>query len=149
MSVEENVRLLERWFQEVWNENKIETIHELIAPNPIAVGQLEGGKELRSGADFEAFVRGIRDVFPEIKMVVKDVFGAEDRVALRWAAEMTHNGSYMGMAPTGKVVHLTGITIARIREGKIVEGWDSWDQLGMLQQIGAYEESPAALLKSA
>jgi predicted ester cyclase len=42
------------------------------------------------------------------------------------------------MPATGKPVLLSGISIVRINNGKIVEGWDNWDQLGMLQQIGAY-----------
>ena len=53
------------------------------------------------------------------------------------------------MAATGKAVRLRGITIARIVGNQIVEGWDNWDQLAMLEQIGAYQRPQAALLKSA
>jgi predicted ester cyclase len=62
---------------------------------------------------------------------------------------MTHRGDHLGMAASGKRVRMTGITIARIADKKIVEGWDNWDQLGMLKQIGAYENSQTTLLKSA
>lgn len=51
---------------------------------------------------------------------------------------MTYRGDAPGIPATGKPVRLTGVTIARIVNGKIVAGWDNWDQLGMLQQIGAY-----------
>lgn len=51
---------------------------------------------------------------------------------------MTHSGDDLGMQATGKSVRITGTTIARILNGQIIEGWDNWDQLGMLQQIGAY-----------
>ena len=81
--------------------------------------------------------------------MVEDAFGAEDRVVLRWSATMTHRGDQLGMPATGKVVRITGITIARIRDGKIIEGWDNWDQLGMLKQIGVYVSRPTTLLKSA
>ncbi len=50
---------------------------------------------------------------------------------------MTHKGEFLGFAPTGKEVTITGTTIQRISDGKIVEGWDNWDQLGLLVQIGA------------
>jgi predicted ester cyclase len=42
----------------------------------------------------------------------------------------------MGIAATGKKVRYTGISIVRIDQGKIVEGWDNWDALGMMQQLG-------------
>ena len=50
---------------------------------------------------------------------------------------MTHTGDHLGVPASHKTVHITGITIARIENGKIVEGWDNWDQLAMMQQIRA------------
>ena len=149
MSVEENVKLMRRWFQEVWNERKTETIYELLAPDAVAIGDLEDGVELRGPEEFVAFARRIRGAFPDMNFVVEDAFGAEDKVVLRWSARMTHLGDYPGMPATGKPVQITGITIVRIANKQIVEGWDNWDQLGMLKQIGVYAPSPAALLKSA
>ena len=55
----------------------------------------------------------------------------------RWTATMTHQGEFLGFAPTGKKVTVTGTSTQRISNGKIVEGWDNWDQLGLLVQIGA------------
>ena len=62
---------------------------------------------------------------------------------------MTHRGDHLGMSASGKSVRMTGITIARIADKKIIEGWDNWDQLGMLKQIGAYQSPQTGLLKSA
>jgi steroid delta-isomerase-like uncharacterized protein len=149
MPVEENVQLMRRWFQEVWNEGKIDTIHELLAPDAVAIGQLDDRKELRGASEFVAFVKNLRAAFPDMKIVVEDVFGMQDRVALRWSSTMTHSGNQLGIPATAKVIQITGITIARIRDGKIVEGWDNWDQLGMVKQIGAYVSPEPSLLKSA
>jgi SnoaL-like polyketide cyclase len=74
---------------------------------------------------------------------------SEDKVVLRWSATMTHRGDHLGMPATGKLVRLTGITVVRIRDKQIIEGWDNWDQLGMLKQIGAYESPQTTFLKSA
>ena len=60
-----------------------------------------------------------------------------DKVVARWTATMTHTGEFLGFAPTGKKVTITGTSTQRIFNGKIVEGWDNWDQLGLLVQIGA------------
>jgi len=149
MSVEENVQLMRRWFNEVWNEGRTQTIHDLLASDAIAIGELEDGKELRGPADFVPVVENLRGAFPDINIVVEDVFGAEDRVVLRWSATMTHRGDHLGVPATGKVVRLTGITIARIRDRKIIQGWDNWDQLGMLKQIGVLGTTQTTLLKSA
>jgi steroid delta-isomerase-like uncharacterized protein len=149
MSVEENVNLMRCWFQEVWNEGRTQTIYELLAPDAVAVGELEDGDKLRGPEEFVAFAQRIRDAFPDMKLVVEDVFGTEDKVVLRWSGTMTHLGDHLGMPATGKRVQITGITIARIAKKQIVEGWDNWDQLGMLKQIGAYAPPPATLLKSA
>jgi steroid delta-isomerase-like uncharacterized protein len=144
MSVEENIALMRRWFREVWNEGRTQTIHDLLAPNAVAVGELEDGVELRGPADFVPFAERIRGAFPDMKIVVEDVFGVEDKVVLRWSGKMTHLGDHLGMPATGKSVQLTGITIVRIANNQIVAGWDNWDQLGMLKQIGAFERAKAA-----
>ena len=144
MSVEENVELMRRWFNEVWNEGRIESIRELMAPDAIGIGELEDGGELRGPADFVPFVERVRSAFPDIKIVVEDAFGAGDKVVLRWTATMTHRGEYLGMAATGKTVRITGMTMTRIADEQIVERWDNWDQLAMLKQLGAFQSAQAA-----
>jgi steroid delta-isomerase-like uncharacterized protein len=149
MSVKENVNLMRRWFKEVWNEGRTQTIHDLLAPNAVGIGELEDGGKLRGPAEFVPFVERVRGAFPDMNVVVEDAFGAGDKVVLRWSATMTHRGDYLGMPATGKTVRITGMSIARIVDKQIVEGWDNWDQLTMLKQIGAYASPPAGLLKSA
>ena len=149
MSVDENIAIMRRWFQEVWNEGKTQTIRELLATDAVGIGELEDGAPLRGPVEFVPFVERIRGAFPDIKMEISDIFGAEDKVVLRWSATMTHRGDHLGIPATGKPVRMTGMTIARIANNQIVEGWDNWDQLGMLKQIGVYEPSKATLLKIA
>jgi steroid delta-isomerase-like uncharacterized protein len=135
MSVDENVGLMKRWFKEVWNEGRVETIYELLDEHISGWGQDEPGVEIRKPADFANFFERIHGAFPDQKVTVEDAFGAGDRVVVRWSAAMTHTGDHLGMKATNKKVRITGITIARIKEGKIVEGWDNWDQLALMQQL--------------
>ena len=144
MSVEQNMQLVRRWFQEVWNEGRIETVYELLSPDGVATGQRGADKVIRGPKEFDKFVREIRGAFPDIKVTVEDIFGADDKVVMRWSAIMTHTGDALGMPATGRTVRSRGITIAKIVDGQIVEGWDNWDQLGMLEQIGAYNPPLAA-----
>jgi steroid delta-isomerase-like uncharacterized protein len=85
--------------------------------------------------EFAALYERLHGAFPDIKITVEDTFGADDTVVVRWSADMTHTGDGLGLPATNKRAKITGITIAQIENGKIVHGWDNWDQLAMQQQI--------------
>jgi steroid delta-isomerase-like uncharacterized protein len=146
MPVPENVQLMKRWFQEVWNEGRVQTVHDLFSSDGVARGQRSGEDVICGPNEFEKFVREIRSAVTDIRLVVEDIFGVEEKVVIRWSATMTHAGDAPGLPATGKTVRSGGISIARIIEGKIVQGWDNWDQLGMLEQIGAYKRPELPIL---
>jgi predicted ester cyclase len=58
-------------------------------------------------------------------------------VVARWRSIGTHRGSFQGIPPTGKPLMMTGITVFRIEDGKIIEEWSESDVLGLPQQMGA------------
>jgi steroid delta-isomerase-like uncharacterized protein len=146
MPVEENIQLMRRWFQQVWNEGRIQTVYDLLASDGVARGQRGAETEIRGPEQFAEFVREIREAFPDIKVQIEDILGAGDKVVVRWSATMTHSGDSLGIPATGKTVRSRGISIGTIENGKIVEGWDNWDQLGMLEQIGVYKQPEATIL---
>jgi predicted ester cyclase len=135
MPVEENISLMKRWFQEVWNEGRVQTIYDLLDEHISGWGQDQPGVEIKKPADFEAVYNRIHGAFPNQKMTVEDAFGSGDKVVVRWSSVMAHTGDHLGIPATNKEVRITGITIARIVNGKIVEGWDNWDQLALAQQL--------------
>lgn len=55
----------------------------------------------------------------------------------RYTGRGTHRGEFLGVAPTGREVTISGVTIFRLREGRLVEGWDYYDGLGLLRHLGA------------
>ena len=129
MSETENVALMKRWFEEVWNQGKIETVHELLAKHAVGFGQREQGRPTRGPDDFIKFATELRTAFPRVQVKIDDAFGRRDKVITRWTADLT--------SPAGKTVTVTGMTMVRIENGQIVEGWDNWDQLTMLLELGA------------
>lgn len=137
MSTDPNVNILRRWFEEVWNQRRVATIHELFAPNAIAHGTDDTGATMRGPEAFLAFYERIIGAFPDIKVTIEDGFSSADKVVVRWSATMTHQGGHLGIPASQKPVVLHGITIARVENGQVIEAWDQWDKLGMLQQIGA------------
>ena len=128
--------IIRRWFDEVWNQGREATVDELFAPHGIAHGLGEEA-DVQGPAGFKVFLRNMRSAFPDLHMQVEDILVDGDQAALRVGFEGTHNGNGLGLPPTGRRVSVRGIVIVKIAGGQIVEGWNSWDQLGLLKQIGA------------
>ena len=82
--------------------------------------------------------QGYRGAFPDLKLTVDDQIAEGDRVCSRWTARGTHEGEFFGAPPTHKQATVTGVTIDRIRDGKIVESRTTWDALGLMQQLGLF-----------
>jgi len=78
-------------------------------------------------------VQGALDAFPEAQWTVEDLIAEGDKVVIRWKMQATHEHAFRGIAPGGKPVTVTGITILRIVDGKIVERWVNWDSLVLRQ----------------
>lgn len=86
-----------------------------------------------------------RQAFPDLHFTVEDQVAEGDKVVTRFVFHGTHQGSLMGIPPTGKQVHMEGISIYRIADGRMQEAWVQYDILGLLQQLGAFPPAPAAV----
>jgi predicted ester cyclase len=132
MSIEENKALDRRSYEE-FNKHNWAGVEEDLAPDyvvhfPGADMDVAGMKQL---------TRGIWTAFPDAYVVVEDVIAEGDKVVSRCTMRGTHQGDFMGIAPTGKQISYTWIAIDRIKDGKFVEGWANSDDLGLMQQLGA------------
>jgi len=136
--LEENKALLRRWFDEVWTKGRSEAIDEMFAADGIAQGLSDDtGNPLRGPADFKPFHEIFRGAFPDIEVVVEDVIAEGDLVAARCSVRGKHSGDHLGIAASNAPVQFTGMTIARIKDGRIVEAWNNFDFMKMNKQIGA------------
>src|SRR5215208_6449007 len=97
----------------------------------------EPDEDVRGIEGLKQFVSMIRSALPDLRITLEEDIAEGDKVVSRWGAQGTHQGELMGIAPTGNEIAITGITIHRIEDGKIVEEWENWDALGLMQQIGA------------
>ena len=132
----ENAKIAHRWFEEVWNKKRLDAIDEMADPKAVGQGQ-QFHDALINLEEFRAFAAHLQSAFPDLRVTIDDTIAEGDRVALRWQLQMTHTGQFLRYAPTNKKVNISGITIFRMANGKLVAGWDKWDQLGLLEQIGA------------
>ena len=102
--------------------------------------------ELTTGPEgAKRYAQAIRTGFGgDVNISHDDVIVHGDRVVIRWTARGTHNGDLLGVPATGRPLNVTGIDIFRVKDGKLAELWQNWDQLQMLQQIGAVPEPQSA-----
>ena len=96
-----------------------------------------GGQEVRGHGELRQTMEAFRSALPDLSLENQHLVAEGDMVASRWTASGTHNGDFMGTAPTGKTVRMTLTIITRFVDGKLAEEWEDFDQYLMLQQIGA------------
>lgn len=128
-----------RLLEESFNEGKVDLIDQLVAADavnhdPAVPAAMRG---LRGPEVLKRMVGMYRAAFPDLRVTVDDVIAAGDEVVLRWHGEGTHRGELAGLAPTGAHGSVTGISIDRWKDGKVVEAWAEWDNLGLARQLGA------------
>ena len=141
MSTEENKAVVRRMYEE-WNKRNLAGIWELYAPDYVYHGT--GVFPDLDLAAMKQMVPAFWTAFPDEHMVVEDMIAEGDKVAYRFTFRGTHQGDFMGIPPTGKQVSVTGITIDRIKDGKVVESWANYDTLGLLQQLGVIPQMAQA-----
>jgi steroid delta-isomerase-like uncharacterized protein len=131
MSVEENKAIFRRIVEEGFNKGNLAIVDELVATNHVNHTDNVHGPE-----EYKQFINMYRTAFPDLHMTIEDQIAEGDKVVNRWTSRGTHKGELMGIPPTGKQTTVTGMYVARIIGGKIVEEWGNLDALGMMQQIG-------------
>jgi predicted ester cyclase len=135
MSVEENKAIARRWNDEIWSQGSLTAMDELFAPGFVSHYP---GDPTPNRESYKQWVAMNFAAFADVKCTIEDIVAEGDKVVVRWTWRMTHSkGEYMGIAPTGKQVTMTGMCILRIVGGKIVEEWGNSDDLGFMQQLGA------------
>jgi steroid delta-isomerase-like uncharacterized protein len=132
---EENKALARRSWQLLDNPDILEEVYaaDLVWHEP--------DQDLRGYEEARQFVSMYKTAFPDLNVTVEDTMAEGDKVITRYIVRGTHEGEIEEFGPpTGRHLELEGITIHRIEDGKIVEEWERYDNLGMLQQLGLVPE---------
>ena len=134
MSEEQNKRIFERVIEEAYSKGNVDVLDEVFATNfvehqvGIVPPTVDGVKRSI------AFLRG---AFPDLKLIIEEILASGDKTWARITGRGTHQGTFMGILPTGKSVVVTVMDECRFEDGKIVEHWGVADQLAVMAQIGA------------
>jgi steroid delta-isomerase-like uncharacterized protein len=133
MTIEENKQIIRR-YQDIYNSNDLDALSEVLSEGLLTPKIMAGIPTGIEGA--KAAHRLMLAGFPDYQTTIDDLIAEGDKVVARITMRGTNTGSFMGMPATGKHVSFTGIYIARIANGKIVEHWGEEDGVGLLQQLG-------------
>jgi steroid delta-isomerase-like uncharacterized protein len=136
---EGNKNTVRRLFEEVWNKGNLQVTDDLFTPN--YSHHDSSTRDVGRGPESEKKRATLyRTAFPDLRLTVEDIIAEGETVVARWSCRGTHKGDLNGIAPTGKHVNLTGISIARFTNGKMSEGFVNWDALSLMQQLGVVPE---------
>jgi steroid delta-isomerase-like uncharacterized protein len=124
-----------RWFNEVWNEGRRETIDKLLAPDCVIHN---AGEDIVGPDGFKRFFDNIQNTFSEVRVNPQFSISEGEYVVVRWVSTGKHKD-------TKRNVEITGMSLMRFRDGRAVEAWQNWDLHGMMQQIEAVPERAVAV----
>ena len=135
MSETENKALLQRWVEEGWNQRKgLDILEEVFSPDIC----IESDDVDYRGYDaLRQFINMMLTGFPDLHNALDILLAEGDKVISRHTLSGTHQGEFMGLAPTDKKVKFTALFIGQVADGRIVEGWQNANFYGLLQQLGA------------
>jgi steroid delta-isomerase-like uncharacterized protein len=134
---EQNKALVKRWFEEVWNQGRADVIDELLVEDGIIHGLADqGGAPVHNRRAFQQFHGQFRGAFPDIVVNVEDMIAEGGKVVARRSVRGKHTGESLGFKATNAPVEFDGIAIVRVKDGKIVEAWNSFDFMKMNRQLG-------------
>jgi len=136
---EANKNVVRRLFEEVWNKGNLPVTDELFTPN--YAHHDASTPDVGRGPESEKKRATLyRTAFPDLRLTIEDIIAEGETVVARWSCRGTHNGDLNGIAPTGKQVLISGVSIARFTNGKMSEGFVNWDALSLMQQLGVVPE---------
>jgi steroid delta-isomerase-like uncharacterized protein len=134
MSTEANTALLQRLADEVLTGHNLSVLDEVFHADYVEDDPPPGMGPGREG--LRQWLAGWITAFPDVRWTIEEQIADEDRVWSRSTWQGTHQGSFLGIPPTGKKVTVAAWTIDRFTGGKIAESRIIMDTLGMMQQLG-------------
>ena len=141
MTSEQNEAVGHRWHLEVVQEGNTGLADQILNPDVLIH---VNGQESRGVDAAKQLATALKTAFPDIRITHHEAIVSGDRVAIRWTSDQTHGGDYFGTPASGKRIQIEGLDLFHIRDGKIAEMWIEFDNLGILQQMGAIPEPQQA-----
>ncbi len=135
MGTETNKAVYRRFIEEGFNQGKLATLDEVLAPTYVNRSAPPGSPSDAEGV--KQIITLFRSAFPDFRIEIHEQAAEGDLVCSRATFRGTHRGPLFGVPATGREVAMPGLSMVRVVNGQIQEGWIQNDTLGLLQQLGA------------
>ena len=133
---EDQKNVIRRVFEEVWNKNDLSYVDQVYAANYVA--HVAGApRDIEGPEQFKQFVALHGVLTSDLRFTIEDQITEDDRVATRWTSTAIPAAGLVSVPGDSQTITVTGISIHRFADGKIVESWDNWDLLTIHQALGA------------
>jgi len=137
-----NKELLQRFYDEVFNEGNLHVVDELLAETFVEHEEFPGIEPTREGV--KQFFAAFRAAFPDITCEVEHLVAEGVFVTAHARVHGTHTGEWMGVPASGRPVDVHLFDLVKFVDGIATEHWGAFDSLTMMQQIGAIPEPEPA-----
>ncbi|WP_035350097.1 ester cyclase [Edaphobacter aggregans] len=131
----DNKQIAHRFMDECWNQGKMDSVRELVSDDcrihDPAFPTLTSGAE-----NLMRHIGMCRTGFPDLTFSIDDTIAERDEVVLHWTAQGTHKAPFLGMQPTNRNATVSGTSIFRIENSRIVEQWADWNLMSLMEQLG-------------
>lgn len=142
MSVEQNKAHIRRYVDEL-NRRHFSALDELVADR-VSLGSLHREPapppEVVSREAYRKLIKDRITAFPDYHVTIREMIAEDDQVVLHWTSRGTQHGEFMGVAPTGKLITGSAVSIYRLTGGRITEVRGLWDRADAWQQLGLIPE---------
>jgi predicted ester cyclase len=128
-----NKELLRRFYKDVYVDWDMSLADAVVSPRFTSHDWPDGGPT--GPRAFREYYAAMRTAVPDARYEVDDLIAEGDKVVVRWRLLGTHEGSFQGIAPTGRAIALEGIAIYRVDRGKLMERWVVSDLHGLLESL--------------
>ena len=135
MSTEEDKALARRVLEEMFNRGNLDVADELLASDYVDHDPAMP-EDVHGPEGFKEYVGAYRSAFSDLHLEIEDQVAEGDKVVTRWTGTGTHDGELAGIPPTGNRVTFPGMEIVRISDGKLVEGWEGYDMMNLMRELG-------------
>jgi steroid delta-isomerase-like uncharacterized protein len=140
MSLEANKRLIQRYYEDMWNTWNFAVADEIIHEAIEFRGSI--GLTVKERDGFKGYMRTIQAAFPDFHNTIEEMIAEEKKVVAVLTYSGTHHGTLFGVPPTGKRIQYAGTAVFQIEGDQVTRGWVLGDRLGLLQQLGAIAPLP-------
>jgi len=132
--IENDIKMYTETWDEIINNGKLDLFNETNFDKDITL--IMSPENMVGNENVKAFYANYVTGFSNIEFIIVDIFGQGDKVVKHWNFKGKHSGDFFGIPATGKLVDLDGVTLVKMKDGKIAQEQDFMDNMEFMQQLG-------------